>query len=238
MTALDLLLLVPVAVAAFRGYRRGLVSALIQLAGAGFAFYLAATNSVRLGTLLSSSLPLTQSLAPVVGFALIFTGIWVVASLVARLVTHSLEALSLSGANRIGGAVFSAMMALVVVSASLTLLARWNVPSEDLRNTSALYEPVKNFAPKAFDALTAAFPASRKLYDEFNHAIGNAGVWEFSLPDWTQFFRKVISGNTPQSCNAPSLKECEALTPQGCERFTPRGGEPFTPQGRWVQAGA
>ena len=120
MNWLDLVLVVVLIISALIGLRAGLIRAALSLAGLIVGIILAGRYYVPFSEQLAF-IP-QAGLAKVVAFAIIFIGVMVVASVLARLLKWAASVMMLGWVNRIGGAIFCFVLGAVFCSA---LLAIW-----------------------------------------------------------------------------------------------------------------
>jgi membrane protein required for colicin V production len=145
MNWLDLLLVLILAMALFKGFQRGFiieVAALMALVG---GIWIAARHGGRLGTLVG-----LEEDQQAIAFLLTFLAVLLVVHLVARLLTTLIDLALLGLPNKLAGAVFGVVRTAFVLSVMLNILlalSSGSMPSEDAREGSALHAPIRAFAP-------------------------------------------------------------------------------------------
>jgi membrane protein required for colicin V production len=123
------------------------------------------------GALIVSSLGLSDSLAPLAGFTVLFLGVYLVFMAVSRFLEHALESLSLSVLNRAAGSVVGAFKAALLLSLLFLILGGLELPEQETRTASTLYSPVAQLLPQAIDATSEWFPAAKEAADQLGRQV-------------------------------------------------------------------
>src|SRR6056297_821324 len=103
LAALDWFILVILAGGLIRGFMVGAVRQVASLLGLVLAFFLSVQLMHPVGALIVSSLGLSEAVAPIAGFIVIFVGVQLLFLALSRLLERVLETLSLSLVNRAAG---------------------------------------------------------------------------------------------------------------------------------------
>lgn len=119
MNWLDIVIVVVLLIAAFDGLRRGIIGAVLSLAGLVVGILLAVRYYVPFSERLSF-MP-SETLARIVAFVIILVGILAIARLIAWLLGKIASALMIGWLNRLGGAAFGVALGAVLISAVLGL---------------------------------------------------------------------------------------------------------------------
>lgn len=150
MGALDVLILVVLLLGlvkgAIGGFFRQVVSMVGFFAGLLVAFMLYSALGEWLAPLVGGDVTFGRALA----FVLIWLGIPVVLSLLAFVLTKTVETVHLGGLNRLGGALVGGLKYLLFLSCTLNVASRLHWV-DSLTEQSRLYEPVHAVAGIAFD---------------------------------------------------------------------------------------
>tara|TARA_B100000315_G_C14425699_1_gene517722 strand:- start:243 stop:731 length:489 start_codon:yes stop_codon:yes gene_type:complete len=120
MNWLDIGILVVIVIPAFLGLRIGIIKAVLSLAGSTVGIVLAGRFYIPLSEQLSF-IP-QAGMAEVVAFAIILTGIMVIAVVLAKLLKWATSAVTLGWVNHLGGAAFGLILGALLCGA---LLATW-----------------------------------------------------------------------------------------------------------------
>ena len=122
MNWLDIVLILSFALFAFSGFKRGLIRAVLMLAGLILGVFLAGQFYVPLG----GFLPITNvTAANIIAFILIFVAVVAVVSVVAFLLRKTISAIMLGWADKLFGAVFGFVAGAVICGALLALFAHF-----------------------------------------------------------------------------------------------------------------
>jgi membrane protein required for colicin V production len=150
MNYIDILIIVPVAWAAYKGFSNGLVIELAQLAALVLGVFIAVRFSGLLYPLLVDQLGMGPKYTPVISFTLLFVAVVISVHLVARLVHRMLELVALGLANRLAGLLFGALKVLFILSVLFSVVNRLDSFSgfigEGTKKGSLLYKPVSELS--------------------------------------------------------------------------------------------
>ncbi len=120
MNWLDIAIIVVIAFSIFRGFRAGIIKAVLSLAGLIIGVILAGRYYIPLSELLPF-IPQT-GVAKAVAFAIILIGVVVIAAIIASLLKWAASVVMLGWVNRLGGALFGLGLGAILCGA---LLATW-----------------------------------------------------------------------------------------------------------------
>lgn len=171
MTTIDILILVIIAGGLGRGFMVGAVRQVTGLIGVILAFALAVQLMRPAGEAIVQSTGLAPSLVPVLGFVSVFAGVQIVFFLLGQLVEHLVDALNLSPVNRLLGGVVGGFKAALLLSVAFLLFSHVNLPAEQTRDRSMLYEPVALVLPRTWSFAEEHVPSLKSLSEEFGTRI-------------------------------------------------------------------
>ena len=120
MNWLDIVILVPLVIAALIGLKIGLIKAVLSLAGVVVGVILAGRFYMPLSEQLTF-IP-QAGVAKIVAFAIILIGVMVIAAILARLLKWAASIMMLGWVNRLGGAALGLLLGAIAFGA---LLAAW-----------------------------------------------------------------------------------------------------------------
>jgi membrane protein required for colicin V production len=161
MNWLDIVIIVVVFIGAFIGLWKGLISIVASLVGLIVGIILAGHFYDDLAPHLT--LIPNEVLANIVAFLIILLGVMIVATIIAHLLKVAISAIMLGWINRIGGAIFGVVLALLMCSAVLAIWANFigtdGAISESLLARVLLdYFPfVLALLPDEFDGISSIF---------------------------------------------------------------------------------
>lgn len=148
---IDLIILVPVLFFAWSGYRKGLIIEASTLVALILGLYFAIYFSDVAGGFLNKTFEIDQkymgALSFVVTFIVVVFGVIAIGKALEKIV----DVLLLGFLNKLGGAVFGMLKGALFISILIFAFSYFdmekNVFSEEARQKSLFYEPVKSIAP-------------------------------------------------------------------------------------------
>ena len=171
MNTLDFLILAGLAVGLVIGLRSGLIKQALSFVGLLLAFVLSLHLMTPVGEMAAGSLGISEDIAPLVGFVLVFLGVQVAVFALTQVLESIIGALKLSGVNRLLGGAVGAFKAGLVLSVVFLVLGYVQVPSEQTREESAFYAPVSTVLPSAWGYVSDTFPQVAKVSEQFGKRV-------------------------------------------------------------------
>lgn len=171
LSGLDWLIIVVLIVGLIRGYMIGAVRQVASLLGLVVAFFFSVEFMGIVGGSIVAALGLSQSLAPLAGFTVIFLGIWAIFLILSRLVERLVDTLSLTPLNRAAGSAVGAFKTALLMSLLFLVLTGLEMPDQRTRKQSALYYPVARLLPATIEATEAWFPAAKDAADQLGRRV-------------------------------------------------------------------
>lgn len=171
MNTLDFFILAGLAGGLVIGLRSGLIKQAMSFVGMLVAFVLSLHLMTPVGEMAAGSLGISEDIAPLVGFVLVFLVVQVAVFGLTKLLEKVVGALKLSSVNRLLGGAVGAFKACLVLSVVFLVLGYVSVPSEETREASAFYAPVSTVLPAAWTFVSDTFPQVAKVSEQFNQKI-------------------------------------------------------------------
>jgi len=172
MNLLDVLIVLPLAWGAFKGFRRGLVFEVLMLIGLILGLYIAFKFSDLLHGWVSALFDTHGVVVPVISFVIVFLAILLVTILLARFLESILKITALNPFNKIAGALFGILKYALIVSVVLWLLRSldpyWTIINKKTKQESVLYKPVLKIS-------SIITPALEDIKEEFMQKVGQNG---------------------------------------------------------------
>lgn len=151
MNYLDIIIIIPLGIAIFRGLRKGLIIELALLASLFAGIFAGIYFSDFIAELLIKNFGLNPIYTKAVAFALIFIAVIIVIRLIAKAIEKMVDLTALSFVNKILGALFSALKIAFLLSVVFFLFNRFDthekVITTQSKEKSLLYKPVSLIAP-------------------------------------------------------------------------------------------
>ena len=157
MNILDIIFLVPLLFALYRGFKKGVIHMIASLA----ALLLGIFGAIKLRPVFASLLDSVFNISPdhmnVIAFAVAFVTIVLVIHLVAFLVDKLVKAVAVTFVNRLLGMAFGLLVTAFVISMILWPINQVNAEKQIIKpkhiEGSLLYKPLSDFAPAVFPYL-------------------------------------------------------------------------------------
>lgn len=171
LIALDWFILVILVGGLIRGFTVGAVRQVGSLIGLVVALLVSVEFMDSVGALIVSSLGLSETLAPLAGFTVLFLGVYLVFLLLSRVVEQVLDSLSLSFLNRTAGGAVGGVKAALLLSLLFLVLSGMEVPAQETRRESTFYTPVARLLPQAIEATEGWIPAAKTAADKLGRRV-------------------------------------------------------------------
>lgn len=157
MNILDIIFLVPLLFALYRGFKKGLVHMIASL----LALVLGIFGAMKLRPLFASFLDSLFNINPdhinMIAFAVAFVSIVIVVHMAAFFVDKLIKAVALNFVNRLLGMAFGVLVTAFVISMILWPVNQVNSQRQLIKQKhiegSLLYKPLSSFAPAVFPYL-------------------------------------------------------------------------------------
>lgn len=171
LTFIDFLILVPLAVAAFSGFRNGLLREVLGLGGVLLALFLGFRYMTEARLWLEGYVSTDEVWLSVLAFVLIFGLVFAGVQLMIRLLEGVLKAALLSIPNKLLGMCFGLFKSGLFLSLIFILLLAFEQPSEEARQSSVLYPVVVQVAPMAYDLLAHFYPNTESFAESIEDTL-------------------------------------------------------------------
>lgn len=160
MNTLDLLIILPIAFFAYRGFVNGFVKEVLGIIGIVLGVFLTFRYMDEAGAYIQPFFENNTVYVPFVAAFFIFIGTLIAVNILASLSSKLLEAIQLSFINRATGLAFGALKCGIIISALLLMAAGFNMPSQEVRDNSASYPYIIYLAPWAYDTVARVYPGA------------------------------------------------------------------------------
>ena len=149
---LDICLIIPLAWGLVRGLYKGLMMSVGSLVGLVLGVYMANIYAPQLSGILLKQFVLSQQVAHVLAYFIIFGGVTLISFLIAKILDKFFKVVMLSWLNRLLGALFGVVKYALALSVILNLIAlldnnNLSIIPQDAKNNSIMYEPVLKTVP-------------------------------------------------------------------------------------------
>ena len=157
MNTLDIIILVPLAYFAFKGFTKGFIITLAMLAGILIGFYAAIHFSEIIAELLKDQFAMSSANIRPISYLLTFVIVLILVYLLGQFLTGVVKTTGLGFLNRIGGVILGLIKGLLILSAFVVLFGRIDPKSHliplNWKQESVFYQPLSKVAPQIFPVM-------------------------------------------------------------------------------------
>ena len=170
MNYLDIAIAVPLLYGLIKGFSNGLIKEITGLLSLIIGIYVAVNFSILLEPYLSGIFGYYEQFKPIIAFTVLFVATSLIIKLIGVLANKLTKALALGFISRIFGAVFGLLKLALVVSFLLTMEARFELISNDTKQSSQLYKPTSNL----LEILAPHFVAHKNTFEKIQDTTKDA----------------------------------------------------------------
>ncbi|MCC5922529.1 MAG: CvpA family protein [Crocinitomicaceae bacterium] len=157
MNFIDILLIIPLAYAAWKGFKKGLIIEVFTLLALLVGIYAGIHFSDWTSEMIADFFDITPNYLPVIAFTLTFLAIGAMVYFAGKMLEQMVKVVNLSPINKILGVLFGLLKMLYTISIFLILIEtydqRGNFFPEELKEKSLLYSPIKATASATIPAV-------------------------------------------------------------------------------------
>lgn len=163
MNVIDLISIIPIALFALMGFKKGIVKELFGLL-ALFAGIICALQFSHLALLRITDIKTISSpFLPLIIYALVFGATFIVVIAIGRLVENVLKAAQLNIGNKLAGAALGILKALFILSFFVWLIDLANLFSPFIKKESVAYNYIKDITPAVISSIGEIIPWLKEL---------------------------------------------------------------------------
>lgn len=163
---IDLILVVLLLVAAFKGYQKGFIIAIFSV----LAFIIGLAAALKLSTVaadyLADSVNVSAKWLPFLAFAIVFFAVILLVRMGAKLIEKALQAALLGWLNRIAGIALYAVLYLVILSIFIFYAEKLQLLQPATIESSQSYVFVQPWGPKVMDSFGKLIPIFKNMFTE------------------------------------------------------------------------
>ena len=180
MNAIDLILIIPLAWAAYKGFKKGFIIEIFSLLALFAGVYGGIHFSDGVANWIDQTVQIKEKYLPVVSFAVTFIGVVVLVFYLGKLIEKAINMAAMKPLNKLAGALFSVLKYGLIMSVILGFLLPINKNLDLIKqstiNNSVLAKPIKELA-------TTVIPAVKE--SDFYKALngGKLEQWKDELID-------------------------------------------------------
>lgn len=167
---IDIIALVVLAIAVWKGLQKGLIVSLFSFIGIFVGAAAALKLSGMTGQYLLTHFPNLGAWVPLLSFILVFSGVVILVRLLAAFIEKTLEWSMMGWANKLGGILFFALLYALLFSIALFYADKMELVSAETKQTSVAYSIVQPLAPVLMDGIGKLIPVFKDLFGELEAA--------------------------------------------------------------------
>ena len=174
--SIDLVLLLVLVMAAYKGFTRGLVMALFSFA----ALFIGLAAALKLSSIVANYFKGSEGIPSQWWPVLAFLGVFFLAAMLVRMAGGVVEKLvdiaSLGWVNKIGGFLVYATLYVLLFSVALFFLSQLHFVSPEMKSKSATYAYIEPWGPWVISGLGELIPAFRDVFADLQGFFENLGT--------------------------------------------------------------
>ncbi|MBS1916378.1 MAG: CvpA family protein [Bacteroidetes bacterium] len=177
---IDIILLILLIMAVFKGLQRGLIAAVFSVLALIIGLAAAIKLSAVVAVYLKDTIHVSAKWLPVLAFVLIFIAVIILVRWAASLIQAAVDFAWLGWANKLGGVLLYAMIYTIIFSIILFYGTKAGIISSQAIASSKTYAIVEPWGPKLIDGIGAVVPVFKDMFkqleeffDHISHEIKN-----------------------------------------------------------------
>lgn len=173
---IDLILVIFLVIAIFKGYRKGLIVGVFSV----LAFVIGLAAALKLSSLvadwLQQSITISAKWLPFIAFMLVFLVVVILVRLGANLIEKAFQVVLLGWVNRLGGILLYAVLYLLILSIFIFYAEKLQLLQPAAIESSQTYPFVQPWGPEVINNLGRLIPVFKDMFTEL-------GAFFSSIPD-------------------------------------------------------
>ncbi|WP_066758019.1 CvpA family protein [Crocinitomix algicola] len=157
MNYLDILLIIPIIIGAWRGFKKGFVIEVFTLLALLVGIYAGIHFSDFMAEILKEHIGIDSEYLPAIAFTVTFLMVGAMVYFSGKMIEKALKLVALGTLNKFTGLVFGVTKMIFILSAALVILESYDEKGQfipvEFKTDSILYHPIKNTSLTAIPAL-------------------------------------------------------------------------------------
>jgi membrane protein required for colicin V production len=170
---LDIVLAILLVLALIRGYQRGLIIGIFSFVAIVIGIVAALKLSAVVAGYIGKAVKVSEEWLPLVSFIIVFIIVLLLVRLGARAIEKGVEVATLGWANKLGGMILYAAIALIIFSVILFYLEQMRLLQPETIEKSVTYSFVQPWGPKVVNGFGSVIPFFRGMFGELENFFGN-----------------------------------------------------------------
>lgn len=163
---LDIILVILLIIAIFKGIRKGLIIAVFSV----LAFIIGLAAAIKLSAVtaeyIGKAVKISDQWLPVISFAVVFIIVVLLIRWAAALLQKSVEFAMLGWVNKIGGMVLYAVLYVLIYSIIIFYADQLGLLKDETKMSSVTYEYIKPLAPEVMDRIGSIIPFFKGMFND------------------------------------------------------------------------
>ena len=169
---IDIIAIVLLAMAVFKGWRRGLIIAVFSIIAFIIGIAAAMKLSVVVAGYLSDSINVSAQWLPVLSFAIVFIGVVLLVRLGANLLERTVEMTLLGWVNKLGGIILYVLLYLFGFSVLLFFAKQLQLINENTVSASVTWPILEPWGPWVLNSFSKLVPVFKDMFSELEDFFG------------------------------------------------------------------
>ncbi|HRH59093.1 MAG TPA: CvpA family protein [Chitinophagaceae bacterium] len=166
---IDIITLVLIAIAAWKGYSRGLIVAIFSFLAIIIGVAAAMKLSLLVAQWLQKNINIDGWWLPLLSFAIVMIAVILLVRWIANIIEASIELVLLGWLNRIGGIVFYILIFMAVYSVFLFYAAQMNLFKPEIINSSQTYAIIEPWGAKVINVVGYIIPFFKDMFTDLQN---------------------------------------------------------------------
>lgn len=164
--SIDVLFIILLAMAAFKGYSRGLIVSIFSFVAVVLGLAAALKLSAVVANWLTNHINVGTQWLPILSFAIVFIAIVWLTRLAANMLEKTIEFALMGWVNKIGGIVLYLMIYTIVLSVVLFYVTKIQLIKAETLSASQFYPFIEPWGPKAISAIGTVIPFVKDVFGQ------------------------------------------------------------------------
>ena len=170
--AIDIIFLVLLAMAAFKGFRRGFIVAIFSFLAIVIGLAAAIKFSVLVSAWLQGNINIGAQWLPFISFAAVMIAVIILVRWIANILQASVELVLLGWLNKLGGIVLYALLYSMVYSVILFYATQMNILKPETIQASQTYAIIEPWGPKVVEMIGSIIPVFKDMFKDLENFFG------------------------------------------------------------------
>jgi len=157
MNYLDILLIIPIIIGAWRGFKKGFIIEIFTLLALLVGIYAGIHFSDMMAVILRENLGFTSKYMPAISFTITFLLVGAMVFFAGKMIEKAIKVVALGTINKFAGMIFGVVKMIFILSIGVVILDAYDQQgdfiSDELKSESLLFNPIKNTSIKTMPAL-------------------------------------------------------------------------------------